>query len=147
MKWLLPPILFLVCLGLMVLLRWCWPLAVVVPYPYRYGGVGLMLLGVLTGSAGALTFLKARTNIHPFHEADQLVTSGPFRFSRNPMYLGLLLNLVGIGLLLGAVSPVLGPLAFLATADRWYIAGEERMLKRKFGPAFAAYRQRVRRWI
>ena len=83
----------------------------------------------------------------PFKEADKLVTQGPFRYSRNPMYLGLGLVLTGTWLLLGALSCVLGVLIFLVVADCWYIRSEERMLQRKFGPAFDAYRARTRRWI
>ena len=147
MRKLVPPILFLLCVALMGLLRWLWPIRMLSPFPYNLLGLVPLLLGLGVGIAGALTFRRAKTNIRPFKEADKLVTEGPFRYTRNPMYLGLSLVLAGIWLLLGALSPLLGMLIFVVTADRWYIAFEEHMLQRKFGPAFDAYRAKVRRWI
>jgi len=147
MRRLVPPILFLLCFALMVLLRWLLPIQMLFPFPCNMFGVAPILLGVFVAITGVVTFRKARTNILPFKEADKLVTSGPFRFTRNPMYLGLSLVLTGIWLLLGCLTPLLGVLIFVITADRWYIAFEERMLEQKFGPAFVAYRARVGRWI
>ncbi len=147
MRRLVPPIMFLVCAATMVVLRWVWPIGLFSPFPYNLLGVVPILLGLGVGCTGALTFRKAKTSIHPFKEADKLVTAGPYRFTRNPMYLGLALVLAGIWLLVGALSAVVGLLIFVVTADRWYIAFEERMLREKFGRAFDDYRARVRRWI
>jgi protein-S-isoprenylcysteine O-methyltransferase Ste14 len=147
MRRLLPPILFLICLVLMSLLRWLWPVGVFLRFPYNLAGLLPVVLGLGSGIAGAVTFRRARTNIRPFREADKLVTWGPFRFSRNPMYLGVTLVLVGSWLLMGVLSPLLGVLIFVITADRWYIAFEERMLQQKFGVEFETYRAKVRRWI
>jgi protein-S-isoprenylcysteine O-methyltransferase Ste14 len=63
------------------------------------------------------------------------------------MYLGLMLCLLGAWILLGALSPVLGVVAFLVVADRWYIRVEEQMLRQKFGHDFEDYCARVRRWL
>ena len=147
MQRLLPPILFLLCLALMTLLRWLCPVWTLFPFPYNLTGLLLVLLGLGLTFAGAMTFRRAKTNIRPFQEADKLVTQGPFRYTRNPMYLGVSLVLAGSWLLMGALSPLLGVLIFVVTADRWYIAFEERMLERKFGAEFERYRARVRRWM
>jgi protein-S-isoprenylcysteine O-methyltransferase Ste14 len=147
MRLLLPPVLFLICLALMALLRWLWPITTPFPRPWSLLGIVPILAGLLVGRSGIVQFRRARTNIRPFREADTLVTTGPFRFSRNPMYLGLVLVLLGAWILLGALSPVLGVVVFMVMADRWYIAFEERMLQQKFGPVYDAYRSRVRRWI
>lgn len=141
MQRLIPPILFLICL-----LHWLWPLRRVFPAPYNLLGLVPVLLGFASGLAGALRFRAARTNILPFKEADRLVTDGPFRYSRNPMYLGLALVLTGSWVLMGSLTPVICVLVFVVVADRWYIRFEERMLQRKFGPEFDAYRARTRRW-
>jgi protein-S-isoprenylcysteine O-methyltransferase Ste14 len=75
------------------------------------------------------------------------VVGGLYRFSRNPMYLGMGLMLVGAGVLLGALSPLFGVALFVIVADRWYIAFEEQAMQAHFGPAYAAYQARTRRWI
>ena len=147
MKKLIPPVLFLICLILMSLLRWLWPLMIVFAKPYNLLGIAPVLVGFLSGLLGALHFRKSKTNIRPFVEPDTLVTEGPFRYSRNPMYLGLSLVLLGAWILLGAITPLVGVLIFVVTANWWYIPFEERMNQAKFGPAFDAYCQRTRRWI
>jgi protein-S-isoprenylcysteine O-methyltransferase Ste14 len=92
-------------------------------------------------------FSKLGTPIKPFDEPNKLVTDGFFKYSRNPMYLGFALVLLGVWLLLGALSPLLGVVLFVAITDRWYIPFEERALVEKFGPEFQAYRSKTRRWI
>ncbi|MCE3289332.1 MAG: hypothetical protein K0R83_1344, partial [Caulobacter sp.] len=82
-----------------------------------------------------------------FDDPDVLVTGGPFRFTRNPMYLGFLLLLAGVALGLGAASPWIVPVVFWLLADRWYIPFEERAMRRTFGEAYEAYARRVRRWV
>lgn len=147
MKRLIPPVLFLICVILMVLCRWLWPWLMVFPPPYNLWGIVSIMAGLLVGFLGVRQFRQAQTNIHPFMEADKLVTQGPFRYTRNPMYLGLTLVLVGVGMLLGNLSSLLGVLLFVVVADRWYIRWEERMLRKKFGPAFDAYCAATRRWF
>jgi protein-S-isoprenylcysteine O-methyltransferase Ste14 len=147
MRRLVPPVLFLICLILMGLLRWLWPIRLLFPAPYHLLGVVPIVVGLVSGFSGMLQFRKAKTNLRPFVEADTLVTEGPFRYTRNPMYLGLALVLLGVWILMGVLSPFLGVLIFVVVADRFYIAFEEQMLQRKFGPAYEAYRVRTRRWI
>ena len=147
MKRLIPPILFLICLVVIGLLKWAWPLKIVFHSPYNLLGLVPMALGLSSVFLGVRQFGKAKTNLRPFKEADKLVTSGPFRYTRNPMYLGLATILVGTWILLGALSPLLGVLIFVVVADRWYIGFEEQMLQRKFGAAFDAYKASTRRWL
>jgi protein-S-isoprenylcysteine O-methyltransferase Ste14 len=106
-----------------------------------------LLAGLLFVLLGVRQFRQAKTDIRPFRQPDMLVTHGPFRYSRNPMYLGLSVMLVGAWMLLGALSPLLGVPIFVVVADRWYIPFEERMLQQKFGAEFDAYCSRTRRWI
>jgi protein-S-isoprenylcysteine O-methyltransferase Ste14 len=146
-KRLVPAMTFLSCVAFMILMRWFWPMMVFAPFPYNLLGIVLIILGLAMGIAGAATFQRARTNPWAFVEADKLVTSGPYGFTRNPMYLGLGVALTGVSLLLGSLSSLLVVPVFVVVADRWFIAFEERMLKRKFGGAFDTYRANVRRWI
>jgi len=147
MRVILPPVLTLICLILMSLLRWLSPIAIIFPKPWSWLGILPICTGLMLGLSGVYQFRKAKTNIRPFREADTLVMSGIFRFTRNPMYFGIALLLAGVWVLLGALSPVIGIIVFVVVADRWYIQVEERMLSEKFGPAFEDYRVRVRRWI
>lgn len=113
----------------------------------RAAGLGLLALGVLLGLSCLGMFLLARTTFIPFGNASSLVTGGPYRFTRNPMYVSLVLAyLGGVGLL---VQP--WPLLFLPVPililDRIVIPFEERRLLKAFGLAYEAYRAKVRRWI
>lgn len=118
------------------------------------GGVALAVLGGLLIAAGltlelgtAWTIRRAKTTIMPHRAASRLVTWGPFRISRNPIYLGNTLLLVGLGLVFDNLWLV--GFAFLAAAatQTLAIAGEERHLARKFGAEWEAYAARVRRWL
>lgn len=92
-------------------------------------------------------FQRMGTNVKTFNEPGKLITDGWFRFTRNPMYLGFLLILLGAWLLFGTATPVVGPLAFGIIANFWYVPFEERAMQAKFGAAYLAYQQRVRRWL
>lgn len=95
----------------------------------------------------ALTMLRARTAVMPRSDAAALVTGGPFRLTRNPIYLGDALIMVGFGLAIGSVWPfMLTPLFVWIITER-FIRGEEAMLRERFPEAFAAWASRVRRWI
>ena len=111
--------------------------------------VGLASVGVLLGVAGLVSFRRAKTTFHPMRpeQASALVTSGIYRFSRNPMYLGVLFVLAGWGAQLANVIAFSGLVVFVAYLNRFQIAPEERVLREKFGAAFAAYEKAVRRWI
>jgi protein-S-isoprenylcysteine O-methyltransferase Ste14 len=146
MRKLLPPVLF----ALFALAMWGaerLPGADAVPSPYRHTGWLLGAAGMGLLASARLQFARARTNIYTFDEPGQLVTSGVFRWSRHPMYLGFTLVLLGWALLLGS-APALGLAGvFAVIADRWYIAFEERWMRSKFGPAYEAYAARTRRWF
>ena len=101
----------------------------------------------LSAMVGA--FVHAKTTVNPLapESAEELVTSGLFRFSRNPMYLGMLLVLTGGLIWLGAWSAMLAPILFIWVITEIQIKPEERALQQKFGDQFTLYRSRTRRWI
>ena len=109
----------------------------------------IALVGGGVALAGDLEFKRARTTVNPFkpQNASALVTSGVFRFTRNPMYLGLLLVVVGWCFFLCSAIALLGPVAFVAYISRFQIRPEERALLSKFGPSYSDYLARVRRWL
>ena len=147
MKRIMPPTLFYICIILMVLLAWLWPVKMIIKFPFTMIGVVPLSLGLGISIWGSQMFKQIETTIKTFDEPSRLVTDGLFRFSRNPMYLGFVSTLLGIWFILGALSPLLGVIVFFVVADRWYIAFEERMLTRGFGREFKDYRSRTRRWI
>ena len=109
----------------------------------------LFALGVLCAGSAAVAFRRWKTTINPHkpEESSSLVRSGPFRFTRNPMYLGLLAALLGWAVWLGAPWSLLGPVAFFFYIQRFQIVPEERVLVGKFGAEYEQYRRAVRRWL
>ena len=95
----------------------------------------------------ALLFRRQHTTVHPYAEASSLVTRGPYRITRNPMYAGLLLTLAAVGLWLQSFTALaLAPL-FVFVINRCNILPEERRLATLFGEDYHIYRMRTRRWL
>lgn len=111
--------------------------------------VGIALLGIAVSLTGIATFKRARTTIDPKHpaESSSLIRSGIYRYSRNPMYLGVLLVLVGWMFYLGNLLSILGTFIFIAYITRFQIIPEERLLEEKFQAMFLSYKNNVRRWL
>jgi len=107
------------------------------------------LLGVAINFAGIAAFRQARTTVSPLkpENASSLVTGGVFRFTRNPMYVGLLLLLVAWAIFLAVPWVLVGPLIFAAYMTRFQIVPEERVLASRFGEQYAQYKASVRRWF
>jgi protein-S-isoprenylcysteine O-methyltransferase Ste14 len=120
------------------------------PFHVRLGAFVLIALaGGATALAGDLEFRRARTTINPFkpENSSTLVTSGIYRFTRNPMYLGLTLVLLGWAVFLRSGWALPGPVIFVLYITRFQIIPEERVLSAKFEEAYTAYTKRVRRWL
>jgi protein-S-isoprenylcysteine O-methyltransferase Ste14 len=110
--------------------------------------VVLIILGVVSSVSAALLFRREGTDLNPISETNaKLVVSGPFRFTRNPMYLGLVLFTLGIAFWVGAWPMFLAPAATFVTANWVHIPFEEAKMRRQFSDAFDAYCAKVRRWI
>ena len=113
----------------------------------HFVGLGLAACGVLLALSCVGIFLSARTTLVPFGTASNLITRGPYRFTRNPMYLSLLLVYLGVvGLLVQPWSLLLLPLP-VAMINIIVIPFEEARLRQFFGPAFQEYCATVRRWL
>ena len=115
----------------------------------RIIATGLAVIGVVVALLGVLSFRRAGTTVNPLHPAaaSQLVVSGVYRWTRNPMYLGMLLVLLGWGAFLGNGLAFISAAAFIPLMNRLQIGPEERILAATFGPAFTAYQSAVRRWL
>ena len=153
MRWLelkIPPVVFFLLFALAL-----WGVDVQCPQatlsiPWRRPlAVVIFATGFLCGVAGVLTFLKARTTVHPGRpeHAAVLVTRDIYRITRNPMYLGLLLMLAAWAMVLAnGLAMALLP-GFVFCMNRLQILPEERILRKKFGAEFEAYARTVRRWL
>lgn len=146
----IPPVLFGLGLGAGYLLKWLVPVRLV---PVRlegaaaFAGAALALVGLAFGGWALVTFVRAKTTPHPNHPVSALVSWGPYCFSRNPMYVGLSVFVVGLALvantpwLLAVLPPV-----WLALR-RLVIDREEAYLERKFGDEYRSFKAQTRRWI
>lgn len=123
------------------------PVQTVVPEMIRYLGAVPVLAAIWIVGKSALRFRKRDTTVMPYERSTALVTDGFYENSRNPMYLAMLLSLVGVAWLLGSVTAFLPvPLLYLALRFR-VIAMEEGMLEETFGGEYLDYKRKVRRWL
>ena len=97
----------------------------------------------------SVSLRRARTTVNPLRpeRASALVTTGVYRITRNPMYVGMALMLLAWAVLLASPAALAGPVTFIAYMNRFQIGPEEDALDTLFGPDYAAYRSRVRRWL
>jgi protein-S-isoprenylcysteine O-methyltransferase Ste14 len=115
--------------------------------PMRIAGAACAASAIGIVAAARSEMIRAGTNVNPRLPSTAIVTAGPYRFTRNPMYLSLCLLNLGIGLILRDLTPVLLTLGLAGALHFGAIVREERYLERKFGGAFVEYRRRVRRWL
>lgn len=132
-----------------------WLSAVALPglsssHAYRVPvAVVILLAGLAIAVLGVLSFRSARTTVNPLNPAStsSLVTTGVYRWTRNPMYLGFLLMLIAWGVWLSHVTAVAWVVLFAWYLQRFQIVPEERILKSMFGEKFDEYARKVRRWL
>lgn len=92
-------------------------------------------------------FIASGTTFFPGERSEKLVTGGAYKYTRNPMYLAMVLLLVGLWPLTGGWTPVIPNIMFIALIQHYFIRREERMLTEAFGEEYLAYKASVRRWI
>jgi protein-S-isoprenylcysteine O-methyltransferase Ste14 len=142
-----PPRIALICLAIATSLHVLSPAGTVLHFPYRLLGAVALIAGFGIMMAAWVLFQRQRTAICPTCAATTLVMTGPYRWTRNPMYLGMVLLLCGAGFFLGTVIAFLAPLAFYIIVNEFFIPYEERSLELIFGDGYRAYQARVRRWL
>jgi protein-S-isoprenylcysteine O-methyltransferase Ste14 len=111
--------------------------------------IAIALAGVSTAILGVIAFRNAGTSINPLKPdtTSTIVTSGVYRFTRNPMYVGMTLVLVAWAVFVSSAWALLGPLVFILYMNRFQIMPEERVLSGNYGTAYSAYKAKVRRWL
>ena len=143
----LPPTYLLGSILLMLGLHFLFPISQLMSGLWRLIGILPLVLGIVISYAAEKQFHKVGTTVHPFEDSSQLVTDGLFRFSRNPMYLGMVLILLGVAFLLGSLTPFGVVPLFWLWIDIQFIRREEQMLDTHFGRDWLEYKTQVRRWI
>ncbi len=142
-----PPVYLLGALLMMMVMNQWAPLGQYVAAPFHYGGIILASIGVVMAAISAGAFKKADTGVVPFEEATVLVTGGFYRFTRNPMYLGMAMFLAGVSVLIGTTGTLLPIPFFIAVIHLNFILGEESFLEDAFGEEYLGYKKKVRRWL
>lgn len=146
-KIILPPIVTVLCLLGIYMLRKFMNLTEMDIGSLENAAYAIAVIGIALPLWGSHVFKQAQTNILPYNDPDNMVTGGPFKFSRNPMYLGMLLILLGAFVKVGYWENIIFPIIFFAIANWWYIPFEEGRMRSAFGETFDTYTTKVRRWI
>jgi protein-S-isoprenylcysteine O-methyltransferase Ste14 len=131
----------------MVLLALLVPVARVIAFPWNLLGLVPLIAGAAINVLADRQFKLVGTTVKPFEVSSGLVTDGIFRFTRNPMYLGMVGMLVGLAMLLRELTPWFVVPVFAAVMQRVFVRSEERMLEERFGEEWRSYAARVRQWI
>ncbi len=147
MKKVMPPTYFLILLIAGIFLHYVFTLNQIVPNPYNYLGIILIVWGVIINIWSDRMFKRAKTTVKPFEEPTSLITSGPYSFSRHPMYLGMISILLGSAVVLGSLVTFIPPLIFLFIMEFIFIPKEEEMLEKAFGKNYVDYKENVGRWV
>jgi protein-S-isoprenylcysteine O-methyltransferase Ste14 len=143
----LPPTYFLFSLIAVIAVHLLVPLQMIVPYPLNLFGALPLVVGALLNLVADKAFKECETTVKPFQESSMLVTTGVYGVSRHPMYLGMVLILLGCAILLGSLLPFVIIPVFIVLLEIRFVRTEEAMLKERFGEAWLEYTERVRRWI
>jgi protein-S-isoprenylcysteine O-methyltransferase Ste14 len=142
-----PPLIYLVAFGLGYLIHRSYPVSF--PTNRLIDFIGGLFVGVAIALAivSVSELSSANTTILPYSSTTAIVKTGPFKYTRNPIYLANTLGYIGLSILLGTLWPLIFLPIVIVVMDRGVIAREERYLSRKFGEEYDAYRARVRRWL
>jgi len=145
-----PPAIYLAGLAVGFGIQWLWPVHIVpvtFAFAARLFGIVLLVAWLTLAIWALLTFKRAGTTPHPMHPVTALAVSGPYRFTRNPMYLSFVFMNLGLGFVMNAFWAVVLVPVVMIVVQRMVIEREERYLARKFGAEYLAFKARVRRWL
>jgi protein-S-isoprenylcysteine O-methyltransferase Ste14 len=142
-----PPFYFLSCLTLSVAFHFLWPVGQLIDWPYRLFGLVLIAAGGWLNIRADAIFKQVRTTVKPRGMPTSLVSWGPFKLSRHPMYLGMTAILLGAAIFLGSLTSFIGAMLLWIILQFVFIVHEEHAMASQFGKAYDEYRERTRMWI
>jgi protein-S-isoprenylcysteine O-methyltransferase Ste14 len=128
-----------------------FPEEISVPYPFNFLGVLAIVLGfVLVVWANYTLLFVGKIGLNarePFQTPSTLVIEGPYKFSRNPIYLSVIIILIGLAILVGSLSIFIIAIVLFIIFWKWFVSWEEKKLEEVFGEEYLEYKKRVRRWF
>jgi len=119
----------------------------IIPKPFNYLGFILIFFGVFINLWTDKLFKNAKTNVKFHTLPNKMICRGPFKFSRNPMYLGMLCILLGVAVFIGNLLSFIFPIIFIFVIELKFIPIEEKNMKKAFGKEYVKYKNKVRGWI
>ena len=143
----LPPVYLLAAILIMVALGIIMPMGYWLRTPWRYAGLVFIFIGFVLIVGSRRLFRRAGTPLPPGVQATVLVTEGIFRYTRNPMYLGGVVVVVGIAIVLGSFSPLIVIPFFVWAIQSKFILPEEKWMESWFGESYLKYKKKTRRWL
>lgn len=145
-RFIVPPLFVLISLVLIAVFHLFVPRFNIIPFPFNFAGMFISFAGfVLMGKAREL-FKKHNTNL-TIETSSSLITEGPYAKTRNPMYIGMFLLLLGIGVCFANLLSMLAPLGFILAIHLIFIPKEEKLMQEAFGNKYLEYKNKVKRWI
>ena len=142
-----PPTYFYLLIILLIIIHFLLPIILIIKPPFSYLGIIPIIIGIYLNIWTDKLFKTKKTTVKPYEKPSQLITEGPFKISRHPMYLGMLLILLGIAIVLGSVITLIFPIIFILLMEILFIPFEENNLKNIYEQDYFKYKKRVRRWI
>ena len=142
----LPPHVAIGSLIIVIFLHYLFPTHII-PKPFNYFGILFFAAGLLILFRSFVLFKKKETPILPGQKPTALVIEGPYRFTRNPMYLGVTTVLAGVAIYLGDLLAFLSPIVFFMFVSLRFIPREEKLMEKLFGKKYLDYKKKVRRWV
>ena len=139
-----------IAIGLLAATAVLWHLSppeTIIYLPYKLIGTICITMGLAVLLIAWLQFKKANAAACPTAESTLIVTSGIYRYTRNPMYLGMLLMLLGAAFFMGTIPAMLGPIVFFLIIDKVFIPYEEKDLRSSFGNEYEEFLSTTRRWL
>jgi len=143
----MPPRYFTILLIISIGLHFVFPVKIILHTPYTYGGIILIVFGIVINIWADALFKKTKTPVKPHEIPTYLELTGPFRISRHPMYLGMAAILLGVAILLGSPITFIFPVLYVILMEILFIQMEELNLERRFGKQYLDYRKKTRRWV
>ena len=144
---LLPPTYFYSILIIAIISHFLYPITMLIKQPYSFIGIIIVVIGILLNIWTDVIFKKRNTTVKPYEAPSHLIVEGPFKISRHPMYLGMLVILFGFSIFLGSIVSFIFPLIYFLIIEYYFIPFEEQKLEEVFEKDFINYKKRVRRWI
>jgi len=145
----IPVVQLLIAAGFMIIFSKLWPEFVMNWPAHKLVGLFLLSIAVLVGISAIVSFRKHKTTVNPTkpETSSTIVSSGIYSFSRNPMYLAMLLSLISLAYYLQHLTSLPIILVFISYMTRFQIMPEEKMLTKLFGQQYLEYQVKVRRWL